>query len=56
MGVITYYAEPWVRPIENNFAHLHPSQVLKLHPKLISMLGYSIHPPNSEFFLRPLRS
>lgn len=49
MGVITYYGEPYVRTIENNFASLSPKQVLKLPKRLQVMLGYSVHPPNSGF-------
>lgn len=39
LGVITYYGEPYVRTIENNFASISPKQVLKLPTRLQVMLG-----------------
>jgi ectoine hydroxylase-related dioxygenase (phytanoyl-CoA dioxygenase family) len=45
LAVTGQYCEPWLRPHENFFLEMPKEQVRGLREKIISMLGYSIHPP-----------
>ncbi|WP_158770221.1 phytanoyl-CoA dioxygenase family protein [Paraglaciecola sp. L1A13] len=39
------YCEPWLRPQENFFLELSQETLQKIPEQLLSMVGYSIHPP-----------
>lgn len=45
MGVTCQYCEPWLRPQENFFLELSQETLAEIPEQLLSMVGYSIHPP-----------
>lgn len=45
LAVTCQYCEPWLRPQENFFLELSKETLSKLPEPLLSMVGYSIHPP-----------
>jgi ectoine hydroxylase-related dioxygenase (phytanoyl-CoA dioxygenase family) len=45
LAVTCQYCEPWLRPQENFFLELSKNTLKKLPDELLSMVGYSIHPP-----------
>jgi ectoine hydroxylase-related dioxygenase (phytanoyl-CoA dioxygenase family) len=46
MAITIQYCEPYIRTNENYFATVDPRDVLKMEPRLQSLLGYSIHSPS----------
>ena len=45
LAVTCQYCEPWLRPQENFFLELSQETLAALPEQLLSMVGYSIHPP-----------
>ncbi|KAI9004534.1 phytanoyl-CoA dioxygenase family protein [Hyaloraphidium curvatum] len=45
MAVACVYGEPWIRPYENHFLVTSPSDLIRMPPKLQSLLGYSVCTP-----------
>ena len=45
LAVTCQYCEPWLRPQENFFLELSKDTLSKIPEALLSMVGYSIHPP-----------
>ncbi len=45
LAVTFQYCEPFIRPQENQFLVVPQEMLPQLSPKMVSMLGYSIHPP-----------
>ncbi|MFT7337071.1 MAG: ectoine hydroxylase-related dioxygenase (phytanoyl-CoA dioxygenase family) [Marinobacter maritimus] len=45
LAVTCQYCEPWLRPQENFFLELSQSTLSQIPEQLLSMVGYSIHPP-----------
>jgi len=45
LAITAQYCEPWVRPMENQMLVVPREEVLKLDPRLVSLIGYNIHPP-----------
>ena len=45
LAVTCQYCDPWLRQQENFFLSLPRAQVRTLRPTIVSLLGYSIHPP-----------
>ncbi|ETO26568.1 phytanoyl-CoA dioxygenase (PhyH) family protein [Reticulomyxa filosa] len=45
LAVTAQFCQPWIRPQENQFLSVPFDMVLKMHPKIQSLLGYSIHFP-----------
>ena len=45
LAVTCQYCEPWLRPQENFFLELDHDILRQLPESLLSMVGYSIHPP-----------
>ncbi|KAI9013567.1 hypothetical protein DFJ74DRAFT_291519 [Hyaloraphidium curvatum] len=46
MCITAQYCEPYIRTNENYFMTVNPLDVLKMSPRMRSLLGYSIHSPN----------
>jgi hypothetical protein len=47
MGLVSIFGESWMRPYDNHFLATHPRDVLKMPPRLQSLLGYSIGAPQT---------
>lgn len=45
LAVTCQYCEPWLRPQENFFLELSAASLQAMPERLLSMVGYSIHPP-----------
>lgn len=45
LAVTCQYCEPWLRPQENFFLELSQETLSRIQEQLLSMVGYSIHPP-----------
>jgi len=45
LAVSAQYCEPWIRPQENQLLIVPFQKAEKMHPKVQSLIGYSIHPP-----------
>lgn len=45
LAVTCQYCEPWLRPQENFFLELSQKTLSQIPEQLLSMVGYSIHPP-----------
>jgi hypothetical protein len=45
LAVTCQYCQPWLRPQENFFLELSKETLNKIPEALLSMVGYSIHPP-----------
>jgi len=45
LAVTCQYCEPWLRPQENFFLELSQDTLSQIPEQLLSMVGYSIHPP-----------
>lgn len=45
LAVTFQYCEPYMRPQENMFLSVPFAHLSQMSPRLVSMLGYSIHPP-----------
>ena len=45
LAVTCQYCEPWLRPQENFFLELSQNTLSQMSEPLLSMVGYSIHPP-----------
>jgi len=45
LAVTCQYCEPWLRPQENFFLELSQETLSRIPEQLLSMVGYSIHPP-----------
>ncbi|MEH6559963.1 MAG: phytanoyl-CoA dioxygenase family protein [Marinobacter sp.] len=45
LAVTCQYCEPWLRPQENFFLELSQETLAAIPEQLLSMVGYSIHPP-----------
>eukprot|EP01084_Bolivina_argentea_P022804 42415_1 len=46
LAVTTQHIQPWIRQQNNIFFSVPIDMVKQLHPKIQSMVGYSVHPPN----------
>jgi ectoine hydroxylase-related dioxygenase (phytanoyl-CoA dioxygenase family) len=45
LAVSPQYCQPWLRPQESQLLVVPPERARGLSPRVLSMLGYSIHPP-----------
>jgi ectoine hydroxylase-related dioxygenase (phytanoyl-CoA dioxygenase family) len=45
LAVTCQYCDPWLRQHENFFLEIPPQQARTLRKSILSLLGYSIHPP-----------